>query len=119
MRRLCLMFFCAGGLAMAQGATPESVFMGVPFVQGAPVREQPEVPYPPSARLHNVVGKIIVAVLVDEDGMPLRHRVLSADPPLIFDSAVKLAIPQFRFAPAERDGKRVTYETHLTMYFKP
>jgi len=32
---------------------------------------------------------------------------------------VKQAVPQFVFKPAERDGKRVAYETHLTLQFNP
>ena len=116
---LCATLFCAAGLALAQGMSPESVFIGVPFVQGAPVREQPDIAYPAEALRRKLNGVVVVAVLVDEEGVPLRHRVLSADPPLIFDAVVRQAIPQFLFKPVERGGKRVAFETHLTLKFAP
>ena len=105
--------------ALAQGATPQSVFPGVPFVAGAPVREQPAFEYPREARQRGRAGSLLVAVLVGVDGIPVRHRIIAADPPLIFDAAINEAMPQFRFAPAMRDGKPTEYETHLTLNFDP
>jgi|GEM_PF-5766574 len=105
--------------ALAQAAMPQSVFSGVPFVAGAAVREQPAFEYPREARQRGRAGTLLVAVLVGIDGVPVRHRIIAADPPLIFDAAVDAAIPQFRFAPAMRDGTPTQYETHLTLNFDP
>ena len=105
--------------AQAQGAMPQSAFPGVPFVAGAPIREQAPFDYPREARQRGRAGTLLVAVLVDVDGVPLRHYIIAADPPLIFDAAINAAIPQFRFAPAMRDGKPTQYETHLSLSFDP
>lgn len=105
--------------AMAQGATPQSAFPGVPFVAGAPVREQPAFDYPREARQRGRAGTLLVAVLVGVDGVPVRHRIIASDPPLIFDAAINEAMPQFRFAPAMRDGTPTQYETHLSPSFDP
>ena len=105
--------------ALAQGAAPQSAFPGVPFVAGAPVREQPAFEYPREARQRGRAGNLLVAVLVGIDGVPVRHRIIASDPPLIFDAAINEAMPQFRFAPAMRDGKPTQYETHLSLNFDP
>ena len=105
--------------ALAQGAAPQSVYPGVPFVAVAPIREQAPFEYPSEARRRGRAGTLLVAVLVGVDGVPLRHQIIAADPPLIFDAVINAAIPQFRFAPAMRDGKPTQYETHLTLNFDP
>ncbi len=105
--------------ALAQGATPQSVYPGVPFVAVAPIREQAPFEDPGEARRRGRAGTLLVAVLVGVDGVPLRHQIIAADPPLIFDAVINAAIPQFRFAPAMRDGKPTQYETHLTLTFDP
>ena len=105
--------------ALAQGAAPQSAFPGVPFVAGAPILEQAPFEYPGEARRRGRAGTLLVAVLVGVDGVPLRHQIIAADPPLIFDAAINAAIPQFRFAPAMRDGKPTQYETHLSLSFDP
>lgn len=105
--------------ALAQGAAPQSAFPGVPFVASAPVREQPAFEYPREARQRGRAGSVLVAVLVGVDGVPVRHRIIAADPPLIFDAVIGEAIPQFRFAPAMRDGKPTQYETQLMLNFDP
>lgn len=105
--------------ALAQGTAPQSAFPGVPFVAGAPIREQAPFEYPSEARRRGRAGTLLVAVLVGVDGVPLRHQIIAADPPLIFDAAINAAIPQFRFAPAMRDGKPTQYETHLSLTFDP
>lgn len=105
--------------ALAQGAAPQSAFPAVPFVAGAPVLEQSPFEYPREARQRGRAGNLLVAVLVGVDGVPVRHQIIASDPPLIFDATINEAIPQFRFAPAMRDGKPTQYETHLSLAFDP
>lgn len=105
--------------APAQVAAPPSVFAGQPFVTGAPVIYQPPMDYPREARERGREGTVVVAFLVNEKGEVERYRILEADPPLIFDSVVNAAVPSFRFAPAMRNGKPSSYETRLTLSFKP
>ena len=103
--------------AGAQPAAPQSAFTGVPFVAGAPLLQQPQFEFPSDARLRNSEGTVVVAFLVGEDGVPVRHRIIAADPPLLFEAAVNASIGEFRFAPATRDGKPAQYETHVTLSF--
>ena len=106
------------GAALAQPVTLESVFVGVPFVKNPTVTHQPDVI--PAEKLRRLgSGTVVVAVLVGEDGAPLRYRILSAEPPLLFDRYVTDALPEFRFAPGSRHGAPQVYETRLTMQFKP
>ena len=105
-------------LAMG-GAQAQSVFVGVPFVAGAPVLQQPFFDYPREAQARGVSGSAVIAFLVGDDGVPVRHRILESDPPLIFDAAINAAIGEFRFATATRDGKPAQYETHVTLAFSP
>ena len=103
--------------AGAQPAAPPSAFTGVPFVAGAPLLQQPQFEFPSDARLRKSEGTVVVAFLVGEDGVPVRHRIIAADPPLLFEAAVNASIGEFRFAPATRDGKPAQYETHVTLLF--
>ena len=111
---LQLLLLLAVGVAQAQ-----SVFVGVPFVAGAPVLQQPFFDYPREAQARGVSGSAVIAFLVGEDGVPVRHRILETDPPLIFDSAINASVGEFRFATATRDGKPMQYETHVTLAFSP
>lgn len=103
----------------AQVAPPVSAFPGQHFVTGAPVVYQPPLEYPREARERGREGRVVVAFLVNENGEVARYRIVESDPPLLFDSAVNAAAPSFRFAPAVRDGKPSSYETWLTLSFKP
>lgn len=105
--------------APAQIAPPPSVFPGQPYVIGAPVVYQPPLDYPREARERGREGTVVVAFLVNEKGEVERYRIVEADPPLIFDSVINAAAPSFRFAPAMRNDKPSSYETRLTLLFKP
>lgn len=106
------------GAALAQPVTLESAYVGVPFVPNPTVMHQPDVI--PTDKLRRLgSGTVVVAVLVGEDGVPLRFRILSAEPPLLFDRYVMDALPNFRFMPGSRNGAPQIYETRLTMQFRP
>lgn len=111
-------FVLAACNAFAQ-SQPRSIFLGTPFVEGAPVESRPDFAYPREALARRLQGTVVVAVLVGEEGQVLRHRIISAEPPLIFNATVDTAIPGFRFASANRDGRPARYETHLTLVFHP
>jgi TonB family protein len=105
--------------AFAQAVPDESVFVGVPFVRNVAVTHQPEMTFPMEAQRRNQGGRMVVAVLVGPDGVPQRHRILEADPPLVFDTMVRDALPDFRFSLASRNGKPIAYETRLTLTLAP
>jgi protein TonB len=98
---------------------PPSAFPGQPYVTGAPVVYQPPLEYPREAKERGREGTVVVAFLVNEKGEVERYRIIESDPPLLFDSVVNAAVPSFRFAPAMRNGKPSSYETRLTLSFKP
>lgn len=104
---------------VARLAAAESQFSGVPFIANSVVTHQPEVGFPLDPILRQAAGTVVVAVLVGVDGAPVRHRIVSADPPLIFNRYVEAALPDFRFGIASRDGKPLAYETRLTLNFAP
>lgn len=119
-RRLFLVAFAALLVsAPVRAQTAESAFPGVPFVFPPTITYQPEIGFPTDHILRKVKGLVVVAILVGEDGAPLRHRIVSAEPPLIFDRYVTEAVPDFRFGVATRNGKPLAYETRLTMNFAP
>ncbi len=121
LRMACLFLALAAPAlpAFGQAATPESAFIGVPFVGSAAVTHQPGMTFPPEAQRRKLGGKVVVAVLVGPDGAPQRHRILEADPPLVFDAMVREALPDFRFSLASRDGVPIAYETRLTLHLAP
>ena len=102
-----------------QVAPPPSAFPGQPYVTGAPVVYQPPLEYPREAKERGREGTVVVAFLVNEKGEVERYRIIESDPPLLFDGVVNAAVPSFRFAPAMRNGKPSSYETRLTLSFKP
>lgn len=118
-----LAWLVTGALAIASPVAPgedhQPIFAGLPFALGAPVTHTPPLPFPVEAQRRGREGKVVVAFLVGEDGVPERHRIIESDPPLIFDAVVNAAAPDFRFAPALRDGKPARYETRITLTFKP
>jgi protein TonB len=63
--------------------------------------------FPAEADLQEMSGKVRLQLILEADGRVSDIRVVSADPPGIFnDSAVK-AFRDARFAPAQKDGKPV------------
>jgi protein TonB len=119
LRALWLVLALLAPPALAQTPVEESVFIGVPFVRNVAVTHQPEMTFPLEAQRRNQGGKVVVAVLVGPDGAPQRHRILEAEPPLVFDAMVREALPDFRFSLASRNGKPIAYETRLTLTLAP
>ena len=108
-----------GGAAPAQTVSLESIYLGVPFVPKATVTHQPDDVIPADKLQRIGSGTVVVAVLVGENGAPLRYRILSAEPPFLLDRYVTDSLPDFRFAIASRNGVPQVYETRLTMQFSP
>lgn len=119
LRALWLVLALLAHPVQAQTPAEESVFIGVPFVRNVAVTHQPEMTFPLEAQRRNQGGKLVVAVLVGPDGVPQRHRILEAEPPLVFDAMVRDALPDFRFSLASRNGKPIAYETRLTLNLAP
>lgn len=60
--------------------------------------------YPTQARRLHQEGRVLVRLVVDEQGNPQACSVHKADPPDVFDDAALRAARRFRFVPGRVDG---------------
>ena len=69
------------------------------------VRTNPVYPY--RARQRGIEGEVRVKLLVRADGTVTEVSILESRPKGLFDSAVKKAVPRWKFTPGRIDGKAV------------
>ncbi len=60
--------------------------------------------YPQAAQRDGIEGEVVVVYDVDIDGRVVNARVLSGNPPGVFDSAALAAVNSWRFNPMIVDG---------------
>ncbi len=60
--------------------------------------------YPERAKQRNIEGKVLISVLVGADGQVKTMKILEANPPGVFENAVKTAVQQWTFEPATYKG---------------
>lgn len=82
-----------------------------------PVRRVPPE-YPSTARKKGIEGHVTLSLLVDEAGSVHDVRLVSAEPPGIFDESAKFAMSQWRFRPAEYQGAPVSFRLKQTIRFQ-
>ncbi len=63
--------------------------------------------YPAQARRLHQEGRVLVRLVVDEQGQPQACSVQEAEPPEVFDEASLRAVRRFRFVPGRKDGRFV------------
>ena len=63
--------------------------------------------YPARARKKGTTGEVRLSLLVGVDGRVRDVRVLSADPPGVFDDAAIAAVKQWTYTPATYEGQPV------------
>lgn len=81
------------------------------------VRFQPEAPaYPPDAKAKRIQGTVVVELVIDENGIPVRARATKGPQPLR-STAVAYALG-WRFEPVLAGGKPVPARFKLTMPFR-
>lgn len=71
-----------------------------------PVR-QPAMEYPSDAKRRGVEGYVVLSVLIDRDGQIEQVKVLESEPAGVFDEAARESVRQWRFRPAEYQGREV------------
>lgn len=85
------------------------------------VRAEPVTPvefeYPP--RLGRLIGRVEVALFIDERGNVRKAQVLSAEPEKLFDEAALNGWRNVRFSPAMRGGVAVKSEKIVQVDFQP
>ncbi|HSN13008.1 MAG TPA: TonB family protein, partial [Anaeromyxobacteraceae bacterium] len=62
-------------------------------------------PYPPEAEGSGVAGSVRLSLVIGEDGAVREVKVIDPGPHAAFAPAAEAAVRQFRFQPAEIDGK--------------
>lgn len=67
-------------------------------------------PYPPDAEALGAQGSVLLAIVIGEDGAVTSTKVMDAGPHPAFAPAAEAAVRQFRFRPAEIDGKPAAVE---------
>jgi protein TonB len=107
-------------------APPEPQVQAMPEVaEGAAVDHPPQPTqrakpsYPPAARRMKLAGRVIVSVLVGENGEVLQAKVIRSDSELLSGAALDAA-RDWRFIPASRGGQPVqSWYTLPPFDFKP
>ncbi len=79
---------------------------------------QPQPKLPPRIVQKQIEGKVLLRLLVDEDGRVERIRVMKAEPKGLFEDSVKEAARQWRYQPAQYQGKPVKTWIEVPMNFK-
>ncbi|MGB8933047.1 MAG: TonB family protein [Anaeromyxobacteraceae bacterium] len=62
-------------------------------------------PFPPEAEAAGAAGSVVLSIVIGEDGSVTGVKVIDAGPHPSFAPAAETAVRQFRFRPAEIDGK--------------
>jgi protein TonB len=72
--------------------------------------------YPDMARTQRVSGNVQIDTLIEEDGNVGTMKILSG-PPLLHQAALN-AVKQWKFQPAELDGKPTSMHLTVTVQFR-
>ena len=74
------------------------------------------IPYPPEAKAKKIEGKVVLELLIDAFGQ-VRDAKLVSGPGFGLNEAALAAIRQFKFRPAEVEGKAVAVRIPFTYNF--
>jgi len=75
------------------------------------------VVYPPSAMHLGLEGKVVLSVMVDQDGTPAQITVLSPAHELLNEAAIE-TVYRTRFTPASHNGRKVASKVSVPVQFK-
>jgi TonB family protein len=113
-RRGMLVCLCAALRLRAQ-ATDETVYDLGPGVTPPRIVKQVNPQYP-NNRGVRVEGSVIIALVVSSKGIPEAPRVLKSLDKDLDQSAID-AVKQWRFTPAQKDGKAIAVRISLQIQF--
>jgi len=74
--------------------------------------------FPAKAEAEGTEGHVVLRILIDRSGQVEAVRVVSAQPPGVFEEAAKAAIRGWRFAPAQDGGRPVPVWARKTLRFE-
>lgn len=72
--------------------------------------EEVEPIYPRRAQTRGIEGYVVISTTITTSGSVRDPIVVESEPPGIFDRAAVDAVLQYRYLPARRDGKHVSFE---------
>lgn len=81
------------------------------------VLNQPAVSYPPTAQEKGIQGLVEVSLLVSELGKVEKVNINRAEPKGVFEGVAKANVLQWKFEPAEYNGKKVSVWLNQTINF--
>ncbi|MEX0734009.1 MAG: TonB family protein [Steroidobacteraceae bacterium] len=76
-------------------------------------------PFPMTACVRRVTGRVALEVKTDAIGRVLAARILSAEPAELFDDTALAIARASRLSPAYRDGQPIAATALLTLFFDP
>lgn len=94
----------------SQGATgSDEVPMFVPVEKMPGFLQQKKPRYPEMARIAGIEGKVFVAVLIGEDGEPIKAKIMKRIPAdnTVFDEVAIASVMESRYFPGVQNGKAV------------
>ena len=113
-RRLLLIGCCAASILAAQN-DDEAVYDLGPGVTPPRVIKQVN-PHYSTDRGVRAVGSVIIALVVSSKGLPRDPHVVKGIEKDLDESAVE-AVKEWRFAPAQKDGKAVAVRVSVQLQF--
>ncbi len=79
----------------------------------------PRPAYPVRAQRMGLSGRVVVEFTVTEEGRVRDPRIVSAEPPGVFDRAVLRGVHRWRFKPRIEQGRPVAVRIRQTVVFTP
>lgn len=80
---------------------------------------QPPIEYPEAARKAGIEGKVLIRVLVNEQGRPERAQIIRRAPEdcTIFDDSATSSVMDMRFAPVTKSGNPIRYWMNIPVRY--
>jgi protein TonB len=97
----------------------EDVAMTEDTVDQKPVINTRPISYPERARQRGIEGRVVVSALIGTNGRVQDFRILEASPPGVFEEAVRNAVPNWTFEPAQYNGEPVETWATIPIPFSP
>ena len=104
-------------MPQVQDMHTELIEQAVEVVPPAPKADNPAPEYPRAARSDGIQGRVVAMARVDEYGFVIRTKILSSDPPGVFDAAVTSALRNWKFSPATMRGHPIEQWVEIPFNF--
>lgn len=105
-------------VALPVASAPNRPFAESELDQPPQIRFRPQPGYPWQARRQRIEGQVEVELVVDRDGRVEQARVIAAEPAELFDAAVLAVVRQWRFEPAQLQGRPVVSRLRQVVVFR-